>query len=338
MRIFYHISSYISHRVAAEAYIACLRELGHTVLTDPAEAGTADFAILHDDPLALPPLFDRLPQLASMRTAAYCVWETERLPGEYVGILSRVGEIWTCSEFCRRAFAEHFPRVAVLPHIVERPSLTPQALAFARAATGAEDGAFLFFSIVDSLNPRKNLPTLLAAFSLLRGRVARKVRLVLKQYRAALDLAAFPDVVSLSGQLENAEMAALHAVCHAYVSAHHAEGWGLGLSASMAFGRPVIATGYSGNMEYMDAGNSVPLPYVLEPVSEEMSRRIPWFTPDMRWARVDANVLASAMKDVAECRTDPDLPVRAGEISRRFGPASVSRILSGLLERGAPAA
>jgi glycosyltransferase involved in cell wall biosynthesis len=120
-------------------------------------------------------------------------------------------------------------------------------------------------------------------------------------------------------------------ISHAYVSAHHAEGWGLGLSEAMAFGKPVIATGYSGNMEFMDARNSFPIPYTLGPVSEEMTRRLPWFTPDMIWANIDKEALIRAMKRVVAGRCDPGLGARAANIVRTFSPGAVAEIMRPLL-------
>ena len=47
----------------------------------------------------------------------------------------------------------------------------------------------------------------------------------------------------------------------AYVSLHRAEGYGLTMAEAMMLGKPVIATGYSGNLEFMDEDNSVLVPY-----------------------------------------------------------------------------
>ena len=160
----------------------------------------------------------------------------------------------------------------------------------------------------------------------------RKVRLVLKQYRGDFDCSRLPDVVSVTADLSPGRMAALHVLADAYVSAHHAEGWGLGLSEAMAFGKPVLATGYSGNMEFMDRENSLPLPYRMAPVSEEMCERLPLFTRRMRWANVDRDALVDAMKKAAMGRVPPEIGRRAAEITRRFGPNAVARCMRALLE------
>jgi len=193
--------------------------------------------------------------------------------------------------------------------------------------------AFRFFSIVDSVNPRKNVQALLAAFSSLRFLMSRKPVLFLKQYRTDFDYSGIPGVYSISGELTDGQMAALHIEADAYVSAHHAEGWGLGLSAAMAYGKPVIATGYSGNMDFMDADNSFPIPYAMTPVSEEMCDLLPLFSKDMHWAEIDQQALVKTMHQAAKGDIPPKLLHNTSRITRRFGREQVAERLRELLER-----
>jgi glycosyltransferase involved in cell wall biosynthesis len=185
---------------------------------------------------------------------------------------------------------------------------------------------------VDALNPRKNIRGLLEAFAALRTVLPEKVRLVLKQYRVDFDYSRLPDVIGVSGDLSPGQMAALHIVSDAYVSAHHAEGWGLGLSEAMAYGKIVLATGYSGTMDLMDESNSVPLPSRMAQVSEEMCERSPLFTREMRWAEVGRDTLVAAMKKAARGHLPPEISRRAARITRRFGPEAVARRLQALLQ------
>ncbi|MDR2489394.1 MAG: glycosyltransferase [Desulfovibrio sp.] len=335
MRIYYHISDYISHRLSGLEYIDCLRLFGHNVSSRPEDIVNAQVAVIHDDPLNYPGIFARFPLLRELRSIAFCVWENESFPHSYIEPLRLVGEIWTPSNFSRQSMLPHFSVVHVVPHVVRRYKTEPEDIAFAESALGGSDGAFRFFSIVDSINPRKNIRGLLTAFSVLRGRVQRNTVLALKQYRVAMDCSELSGVVSITGDLSQGQMAALHRLCHAYVSAHHAEGWGLGLSDAMAYGKPVIATAYSGNMEYMDEDNSLPVSYTMTPVSAEMCERIPLFRRDMRWAEIDKEAMVLAMKRAVDERLPPELPGRAAEIAKRFSPENVGGIMHGLLTNGA---
>lgn len=332
MRIFYHLSGYVSHRLSGLEYAACLRSLGHEVTHDPEAAAGVDAAILHDEPPCYGPLLDRFPVLLRTRRIAFCVWEGEILPDSYRQGLAHVHGIWTPSSFSLQSLRPHFPFARVLPHVVRRQPVSPGDLAFASEALAPAAGSALFLAVLDAANPRKNLEGLLGAFTLAGKMSRRSLCLVIKQYRRELDLSAFPGVISLSGELTAGRMAALYRLCDACVSAHHAEGWGLSLSEAMACGKPVIATGWSGNMDFMDEDNSLPVPYTLVPVPEAARARLPLIPPGSRWASADMAAFADAMKRVAEGRLAPELPERAALVVSRFGPEAVAGRLRELLD------
>ena len=53
------------------------------------------------------------------------------------------------------------------------------------------------------------------------------------------------------------------AACDCYVSLHRSEGLGLTMAEAMALGKPVIATVYSGNLQFMTPENSHLVDYQL---------------------------------------------------------------------------
>ncbi|MCL1915790.1 MAG: glycosyltransferase [Desulfovibrionaceae bacterium] len=364
MRIFYYLSAYISHRLAGLEYIACLRALGHEVVCNypdlPDRGGggletgaersgldfvfeaeladrarRADLFIVHEDPYFYEELLSLLPDLRQNPPVFYLPWENEELPQAWRPPLSMASGIWTCSEFSRQALSRVCGHTEVLPHVVRRPKAMPADLDWGRNLLkrhGAE-GATLFLSVMDGANPRKNLSGLLAAFKLLCRESRHPVRLLLKQYRVSLPLEDYPEVVNIMEMLNAGRMAALHILSDAYVSPHHAEGWGLSLSSAMALGKTVIATGYSGNLEFMSHENSLLLPYKMVQVSREMTERIPLFQPEMRWADPDLSALLQAMRQVAEGRVPPELNRKAAGITERFGPERICLRLKELLER-----
>lgn len=324
IRVWWHLSQYISHRRAGAAYRRCLRPAGF----EPAEGpGSADIAVLHEDPIFWPQLFERHPVLRDMPVAGYAVWEGETLPEVYRKGLGLVREVWTASAFSAGALAQGHRRVAVLPHVVE--TVRPDEADVRWAADMVGSGPY-FFSIMDAMNPRKNMEALLRVFAHVHA-VCPEVRLVIKQYRKAVALGNLSGVVSLEGDLAEGRLAALHRGALAYVAPHRGEAWGLGLSEAMGQGVPVLATGWSGNMEFMDSANSIPLRYALEPVGDRMAGLLPHFTPGMLWARVDENHLEREMLRLVRRGPDPDMCARARTVVDRFSPARVARILGGLL-------
>ena len=78
-------------------------------------------------------------------------------------------------------------------------------------------------------------------------------------------------------------MAAITQLVDAHVSLHRSEGFGLHLADAMAAGKPVIATGYSGNLAYMATENSSLVPYELVPVGFGNEP----YPPDANWAEPD---------------------------------------------------
>lgn len=332
MNIYYHLSDYISHRRAGEAYIACLGALGHTLVRDPA---ASDLVILHEGPHLYTALMRGMPRAPGRRFIGYGVWETPQLPKSFIEGVRSVDAVWTCSDFSRQAFLPHVPAY-FLPHVVTREHVSHEDMAWAMERTGkaaAGRDAVFFYTIVDTVNPRKNVKTLLAAFAAAFPREQASVRLVVKQYREPQNLEAFPHVVDIPETLTGGQIAALHAVCDMYVGAHHAEAWGLPLSEALSFGNPVIATGYSGNMEFMTPENSFPVPYAIAPVSGAMCLALPdIFSTGMTWADIDVPDLIQTLRKLAARPVSAEFRTRAAASMEAYSPAAVAERLSFLLK------
>lgn len=334
MKIYYHLSEYISHRRAGEAYIACLRALGHTLTAAPDES---DLIIIHDAPHDYRKVLERLPRRAGCPVAGYAVWETPQLPQRFIEGVRLVDAVWTCSEFSRAAFAP-YAKTFLLPHVAERPKVSREDVAWAMARIGIaeprrdERKIMYFYTIVDTVNPRKDVTTLFSAFAAAFPGAYDAVRLVVKQYRAPQDLSGFPHVIDIPETLTDRQIAALHAVCDVYVSTHHAEAWGLPLSEALCFGNPVIATGYSGNMAFMTPENSFPVPYAVTPVSEQMCRALPeLFTTAMTWADIDAPALVRTLRQVRARPVSAAFRARAAASMRVFSAEAVAEQMRLLL-------
>jgi glycosyltransferase involved in cell wall biosynthesis len=71
----------------------------------------------------------------------------------------------------------------------------------------------------------------------------------------------------LTGTMDRHEILGLIRCCDAYVSLHRSEGFGRTLAEAMLFGKPVIATHYSGNTDFMNPDLSFPVDYKLIPVT-----------------------------------------------------------------------
>jgi len=72
----------------------------------------------------------------------------------------------------------------------------------------------------------------------------------------------------IDGMLSAADMAGLVAASDIVISLHRSEGFGLVCAEGMRFGKPVVATNWSGNLEFMSAHNSALVRCSLVPVDD----------------------------------------------------------------------
>lgn len=332
LRVYYHLSSYVSHKKAGQLNRQALACAGVPLVESPHEASTV---IIHDDPLLYPDLLARNPHWAPLRKIAYAVWESEILPDVYPQLLQGMDSIWTCSAFSRTAFAQSGKPVYLVPHVVD-PVLPTQkdrqhiGLHLAPAQEQSTGAPFFFYTIADSCNPRKNIFTLLDIFAKFLIKHPNSY-LVIKQYRKLLDLARLPHVISINEELSEGQISALHHLCHCYLSAHHSEAWGLSLSDALAHGKPVIATGYSGNMDFMRSDNSFPVDYSLQAVSPLMCQMLPLFSPHMHWAVPSPEHMAHLMRKVQRQYPCPAITKKAREDMRAYSPQALGESMRSLL-------
>jgi glycosyltransferase involved in cell wall biosynthesis len=129
------------------------------------------------------------------------------------------------------------------------------------------------------------------------GKVDPNVMLVIKfsnsehypqqrdQFKALV--ADCPSIHLIEGHLMKEEVNALIYNCDCYVSLHRAEGFGLTMAEAMYYGKPVIATGYSANLEFMNVGNSFLVKYDLISTSADegpYKKGNFWANPDVEHA------------------------------------------------------
>jgi glycosyltransferase involved in cell wall biosynthesis len=262
-----------------------------------------EFGVLSD--------LDLRPQRTGRYTIASWFWELPRIATSYAAQVDRVDEIWVGSQFAADAFSSHTHKpVEVVPCVVE-------PAADARVTRGdlglPEDACLYLFSFdASSFLARKNPWGVVRAFHEAFGPQERRgpVRLVVK----TVNLGRFPEArarlaariaqvggLLIEDDLAAADMHALISLCDVYVSLHRSEGFGLGMAEAMYFGRPVIATAYSGNMDFTRQSNSCLVGYKLRPIDPVENSYDPgiatiyetgqmWAEPDLaqaaRWMRL----------------------------------------------------
>ncbi|WP_448135220.1 glycosyltransferase family 4 protein [Stenotrophomonas rhizophila] len=261
-------------------------------------------------------------------------WELETVPSEWVQAMDQVDEIMVASQFVEQAFL----RATDKPVTRVPMPLGPQPdSGLERADFGLEADCFTFLATFDfnSWVARKNPFAVLAAFKHAFANGRDDVRLLIKSsngfrhpdHFGALLREAGSDrrIIIRDDVIDRAHVNALQRCCDAYVSLHRAEGFGLGLAECMAMGKPVIATGWSGNLDFMDEGCAALVRHSFVTVN-------PGEYPHpegQRWAEPDVVHAAEWMRRLAD---DPAAARELGERGRRhvlasLSPAAVARQL-----------
>jgi len=239
--------------------------------------------VLHQEPHHFGRIYDQHPGLKSKYVIGSCVWEADKLPDPYKKAMPYIQEVWTPSRYCLDIFEQYHHLVHYIPYVIARDmSCSEEDQALVKRALNYSEEHIYFLCVTRIIDRRKNAEGLVNAF-LKSCTQMKHSRLILKA--RSCDPPNFihhPQIIYLPTDLTEGHLNALYKISHIYVSAHHSEAWGLTLSDAMLFQKPIIATGYSGNLEFMNDANSVLVEY-----REQNTRSKDWqgfFVRGMRWA------------------------------------------------------
>jgi glycosyltransferase involved in cell wall biosynthesis len=156
----------------------------------------------------------------------------------------------------------------------------------------------------------------------------------IQEIKKDLKLNHYPEVHLLTDFLSHEQMTQLHKKFHCFVLPHRSEGWGLPHMDAMSYGNPAIATNFSGNVDFMNEGNSYVVPYQLTPTFG-MSWFVPWYDGTMYWAEPDLYNLAKTMRHVYENRDEAVSKGIAGRnyICENFNPTRSAQMLIEAVEK-----
>ncbi len=245
-------------------------------------------------------------------------WELDEFPEAFFGAFECVDFVIAGSRFVANAIARHSPvpvftvpvpvGAQALPYLNENSS-------WCRRLQPPAKCTFLFSFDYRSVVKRKNPEAVISAYvDAFEG--SEGTRLVVKSLnhdefsdcheslmRLARDRA---DIVFLQDVLSPADRDELVRRCDCYVSLHRSEGMGLTMAEAMYAGKPVIATAYSGNMDFMDPSNSLLVDYELVRVGDGAAP----YAAESLWAEPDIGHASRLMRQVFE---DPAAARRIGE-------------------------
>ncbi|MGO9248180.1 MAG: glycosyltransferase, partial [Solirubrobacteraceae bacterium] len=255
-------------------------------------------------------------------------WEVERFPQRWTAAFDHVDELWLPTEHIVRAVG---PLASVPVTKITLPVEIPPIVPRARAELDLPEGFLFLFSfdhhsVFERKNPLAVIDAYTQAFEPDSGAV-----LVIKSINAASApkdherlLAAArerSDVHVIDGYLSPESKNSMVAACDCYVSLHRAEGFGLTMAEAMYLGKPVIATGYSGNLDFMTAENSLLVDHRMVPIGPDTAP----YPVEGRWAEPDVAHASRQMRRVFDDREQAaERGRRAAEDIRRTHSAAVA--------------
>lgn len=266
----------------------------------------------------------------------YWAWEEARLPHDWAQLAPHFHELWAPSSFVaeaiRRSLPAPHPRIEVIPH----PLLLVEAEAD-RPRFGIPQSAFAVLVAFDfrSTRARKNPDAAIEAYCMAFPAPGSQAALVIKTIGRGYDRAGADalrhkiggraDVIWIEEELSPEDMARLLHSVDAVLSLHRSEGFGLLLAEAMAFGKVVVATGWSGCTDFLVEGAAAPIQYQLAPVRDPSGRYGRQGASE--WAEPDISHAAQWLKRLS---ADRDLRRRLGEAAKLAIAQSRARLFEHL--------
>lgn len=285
--------------------------------------------VTHLTPQNYPSCLDKNPNVYNV---VYTTWETDTLPDDWVPLINLADEVWVPSKWNKDVFKRSgvSKRIEVIPHIIE-----PYDGDAAKIVLRADPDTFLFYSVFQWIE-RKNPLTLLRAY-LTEFNADENVCLILKTYRLntspaerkiiiedikqvkqGLQLSEFPPISFLPGLLSSGQMKYLHKKCDCFVLPHRAEGFGIPHAEAMAYGKPVITTDYSGNLDFCNSENS----YLIDSRNTVVCNMMfPGYTGKMNWGDPSVVHLKQLMRRVYENQLEAK---KRGEFAKDYVTSAFS--------------
>jgi radical SAM protein with 4Fe4S-binding SPASM domain len=253
----------------------------------------------------------------------YTTFETDGIPAPWVESCNRMDEIWVPSRFNVETFANAGVRrnkLHVIPHGFDPKYYQPDKT---EPLVIGERKGFNFLSIFE-WTYRKGWDVLIKAY-LEEFRPDEDVRLIIRSYQGGgvtgkalpvaqqlsdfivslgFDPGNIPAVEFLDSMVPAELMPALYKAADAFILPTRGEGWGIPFTESMLMRIPVIATDWSGHLEFMNRDNS----YLIDidgivPVSEEQVRDNPLYE-GQSWAEPSVAHTRRLMRHVFENRDE----------------------------------
>lgn len=309
------------HRPLAHAIRPLLNGYGSNSVTLPGDSSGGVYVMHCNAPEAATVLSVlSISCLKHKYRIGYWAYELPSAPESWIEVSKLFHEIWAPSEFVKQSLAAAHCPVSVMPHpvLASLPSITPD-----RKALGLPLDRFLVLVAGDlrSSSYRKNLMGAIDLYLTAFPEQSSACGLIIKISFTHEDKTSFQrvlqkiqhrnDISVITDHLPYEKMQQIIASCDVFLSPHRSEGFGLVLAEALAFRVPVLATGWSGNLDFMQGMDEALIPYSLQAVQDPSGRYSS--RKDQVWAEPDIEAGATMLLRLYQ---DPTLRARLAEQGR----------------------
>ena len=230
------------------------------------------------------------------RIIGYWHWELPSVPSSWRTNARFVHELWAPSRFTAEAIRK---QVSIPLRIVPHPVTVPTNFRKKRRDFGFPEDSFVIVNMfgVSSVFERKNPVATVRSFKMAFGdspdhilflKVSDELHAPWAMRILREEAGGAANIRFMSAILSNEDIAALINCADVIISLHRSEGFGLLLAQGMLLGKSVIATGWSGNTDFMTKKNSALIGYKLIPVVDPQGiyklKNVVWADPDIEQA------------------------------------------------------
>jgi len=298
-----------------------------------------DINILHINADLTPDAVKRLPKdyFSGRYNIGFWTWELPEFPDEWTSAFDYLDEVWVPSSFVYDAVV----RKSTIPVVRVPYSIRKLGVPYLdREFFQLPGHGFLFLMMYDihSIEERKNPKGAIRAFSEAFSSTDQDVGLVIKVNNASAEelamlreeLAGHKSVYIIDTVMDRYEVDSLISCCDCFVSLHRSEGFGLVVAEAMALGRPVIATNWSGNTDFMTTDNAACVDFELRQLGENYGP----YKAHQHWAEPDIEHAAWWMQKLA---ADPAAAQKMGArakqaVERQLAPKQVGELIHSRLQ------
>jgi hypothetical protein len=155
-------------------------------------------------------------------------------------------------------------------------------------------------SFLETFKNQKNKPALILKASIGSSSYASREALLkrISALKKTVNSSNLPNIYIMNGDLSDQEINELynHPKVKAMVSLTKGEGFGRPLLEFSSIGKPMIASGWSGQVDFLHPEKTFLLGGELEQVHESAANK--WILKESKWFKPDLNIIGSVLKDM----------------------------------------